>query len=237
MNATGTAAGYTYYQPLEGFSYSEPPVTSTGAAIDLLEPACTTAKSGCMYDTYAYTLPSGQSRSIDAAGTVFAYALNQTSGQFIEYTGGTRPTYAQFTLPLDGGYGAGNVRGIDDKGDVVYNEFDPKTSKTLSWTYSPSTKKAHNLGALPGSSCTQYIPLYINGPGRVLGYTAGCSFASDQVYWTADSTNGIVAISFDHRAYYSAYPELINDLGQIVVDLTTTQGKHHWGILVPPAKL
>ncbi len=237
MNASGLAAGYTYDTPVAGFSYDEPVATSTGSSIGLLQATCVTAVAGCLAYTYALTLPAGNSRSITAGGTVLAYASNATTGQFVEYTGGTKPKFVQFSLPLDNGNGAGDIVGMDDRGDVVYQEYDPKSQKTLGWTYSPSANTARNFGTLPGNSCTDYVPLYVNGPGRTLGYTTSCSFASDETYWTWDAANGMVALTFNHTSYYSATPKLINDLGQVATDLETTAGVHHWGILTPPSKL
>ena len=237
MNASGLAAGNSYYEPVGGFDYYYAAVTSSGSSLAIVQPSCTTAKAGCIYDPYMYIGTSSETRSLNAGGTILGNATNATNGAWVEYTGGSKPTYVQFSIPTDSGYGAGDVRGIDDKGNVVYNEYDPGTKKTLGWVYSPSTKKARSFGTISGSSCTQYVPIYINGPGRVLGYTIGCSFASDQTYFTWDATNGLVPLTFNHSAYYTATPVLINDLGQLAIDLTTTAGVHHWGILTPPTKL
>jgi hypothetical protein len=236
MNASGLAAGNSYYGPATGFSYPYPPVTSTGTALTLLQPQCTTEVRYCMYYPYQYASQSGESRSINASGTIFGTAIDQNHGTYVEYAGGSHPTAVQFSLPLDEGYGPSNIRGMDDKGNVVYVEYDPPSAKYLTWTFGP-TSKARKLGVLSNNSCTQYIPLSINGPGRVLGYTQSCSFASDATYWTWDSTNGMVAIAFTHTAYSSANLYLINDLGEIAGDFTTIAGVHHWGYLKPPSKL
>ena len=237
MNASGLAAGYSYYEPVGGFDYPYAAVTSSGSSLAVLQPSCTTATSGCIYEPYVYIGTTSETRSLNAGGTILGMATNQTNGPWVEYKGGSKPTYVQFSIPLDNNYGAGDIRGIDDSGKVVYNDFDSKSNKTLGWIYSPTTNKARSFGTISGSSCTQYVPVYINGPGRVLGYTTGCSFAADETYFTWDATNGIVPLTFDHSAYYSATPELINDLGQLAIDLTTTAGVHHWGILTPPSKL
>jgi hypothetical protein len=238
-NKRGLAAGYTSYKPVgSSFSTSLPSVTSTGKSLPLFQPQCTTPLSGCAgapyYIGWGYNIGG---RFITAGGTVFLQPLFGNSA-YIEYTGGNNPTALQVSIPPDGSNAAQGITGIDDNGNVTYFEYDTNLAENLTWIYNPKTQTATNLGTLAGSSCTSWTPLWINGPGRVLGTAQNCSVPSDATYWTWDSTNGMVAVSFNGTGYSSITARTINDLGEISVDLAVSgTNAHHWGYLKPPSPL
>jgi hypothetical protein len=236
-NKSGLAAGYTYYIPVGGTQCSceTAPVTAnaTATSLSLLQPQCTTAPTGCMYDPLNNGEgAAGVGRFINASGTILGQAQPNINGAgaYIEYKGGKSPTTLQFNLPPDGTHSVEGVYGIDDNGDVAYNEFDSTLNEDLGWVYNPKTKVATNLGTLAGFSCSGWDPLWINGPGRVLGYASGCANDVPNFWWTWDSKHGMVQVSYNLPSLY-VNAVTINDKGEISVNLGFPQ---HWGYLEPP---
>jgi len=167
-------------------------------------------------------------RSIASSGLVLG--CSDTAGAFVEVSG---TTVKEFTLPLASGAALATVVGVDDGANVIYQENAPG-GVSSAWRYDPSTHKSTTLPKLAGSSCTAFIPLAVNGPGAVLGVTNDCSKPADYVYWLWTSAAGTRTIATTGGAKGETFEaNWINDIGQILVELSGPGFTDHWGTLDP----
>jgi hypothetical protein len=236
MNAKGTADGQTYYGPFGGWYDNVSSVTSTGKKMQILQKKCAGGGNRCMLapamggssaDTLSLADCNTNSygvRSISTNGTVFG--CSDLDGYYVEANGSKA---VDFTLPLASGSQVGSIVGIDDKGNVIYEQSGSGTS----WIYDPSTGTSASLGSLAGSSCTEYVPISVNASGEVLGEAANCS-KGDNVYWTWTSASGMQAVSVRGSEDETFAAFWLNDDGQILVELSGNGFSGHWGILSPP---
>ena len=239
MNAKGTADGQAYYGPFGGWYDSVSPVTSTGPDMTILQKKCAGGGNPCMLapamgGTAAETLSLADCdtnssygvRSIATSGTVFG--CSDADGYYVEAHGRKA---IDFALPLANGSTLGSIVGIDDNGNVVYEQVG--SIATTSWIYELSTSQSTNLGSIAGSSCTEYIPISVNASAEVLGETGNCTKGTDYVYWTWTSASGIqtVVVGGSPDETFVAY--WLNDNGQILVKLSGNSFSGHWGILSP----
>lgn len=167
---------------------------------------------------------------INASGVVLGVDAN--TGYIETYTIGKSSSGTDTSL-ANGSYA---IIGLADVGDIVY--AGGTQSGELAYDYKISTGKSTSLGKIKGSSCTYFIPYAVNGPGEVLGVTAGCSNQQDQTYWTWDVHNTMVSVNAgigSSASNYTAFqPENLNDNGQILVGLQRGgSGIIDWGILDP----
>lgn len=237
MNANGAADGQAYYGPFGGWYDSVSPITSTGKNMQILQKKCAGGGNPCMLapatggssaatlsladcDTSSYGV-----RSIATNGTVFG--CSDADGYYVEVSG---TKAIDFTLPLSKGSTLGVIAGIDDKGNVVYEQ---SGSAGTSWVYGPSSGALTNLGSLAGSSCAVYLPISVNASAEVLGEAENCS-KGDDVYWTWTPESGMQAVSANGSEDETFVALWLNDNGQILVELNGNGFSGHWGILNPP---
>jgi len=235
MNKTGKASGLSYYAPFGGWFHSTSPVTSTGADLTIFQPSCSAGGPICMLAPVAATggvcndnFGGKGARSIASSGLILG--CSDTTGEFVEVSGTTAD---RFTLPLASGASLASVVGVDDSAGVIYQQAAPGGVYSA-WRYDPSTKKSTALAKLAGSSCAQFAPLAVNGPGAVLGVTNDCSNPADYVYWLWTSAAGTRTIAATGGAKGETFEaEWINDVGQILVELSGPGFSDHWGTLNP----
>jgi hypothetical protein len=235
MNKTGKAAGLSFYYPFGGWYGSTSPVASTGAGLGILQPACAAGGPACMLAPVSAmggicndNFEGKGARSITASGLVLG--CSDTTGAFVEVSG---TTGKEFTLPLTSGATLGSVVGVDDSARVIYQQNAPGGVDSA-WRYDPSTKTSTALGKLAGSSCMAFVPLAVNGPGAVLGVTNNCSKPADNVYWLWTSAAGTRTIATAGGVKGETFEaDWINDIGQILVELSGPGFSDHWGTLDP----
>ncbi len=235
LNASGLAAGTAQWSPVHGFSSSSPAWFTTGGDLSLLQPACTVASANCMSAPYSKDFLLGESRSINAAGTILGNPTGFTGWPtLIEYNA-TRPSLDHvFTLPTVDGAKPNYSVGIDDAGFVYYTA-NVTAFKSLLIRYNPATKVATFLGYIPGDSAcsTQFVA--VNKYGEALLQASSCSIDANNGYWTWTATHGYAPVAATNGASYAIVTMTnINDKGQILASLTTRSPiEGHWGYFTP----
>ncbi len=221
MNASGHAVGLTFYLPFGGWFRSTSPVTSTGTSLDILQKQCAGGGPSCMLAPVSATggicnenFEGNGVREITSAGRILG--CSDGGSALIEYGAGKTTV---FSLPVASGSTLGVVVGMDDRGRVAYVQAAPG-SVYSTWSYDPSLGKSVPLGKPAGSSCSQIVPIAINGPGEVLGYSSNCSRPLDNVYWTWSAGQGMRVVTAGGGTAGETFgAEWLNDRGWILVKL------------------
>lgn len=232
MNASGYAAGFSYYAPVGGFETSRPPFVSSGADFGPLQPTCISASTACLYQPYYTQSFYAETRPVNVSGTVFGQESILVTGDYVEVNT-THPSLSHsFQLPFQGPNAPGQIIGIDDVGRVYYVSENATNTNQLIYRFDPRTNTGGSIGNIPGDVCS--FNLYsLNGNGELLAYANNCKKSQDDGWVTWDPKHGfsLLTLGIPGNSYSSITPEWINDKGDVLVELRTNTGALDWGIL------
>ena len=235
VNNNGVAVGEAYYEPKGGFFMSRPPFAYSNNAFKPLQPQCVTNLAGCMeatigdYNNSGSVCPFGGCAITDAN---LVLGLDDSTGQLMTYTVGNEGSAADTPISWGPAYPAG----INNENVIAYAYYDPSGETYPAYEYQLGASSAVALGTLPGFSCEGYFPISENNTGAVLGFTYNCA-SQPETYFTWDPVNGMQDLGpeIPANSYTGLTPLGINDNGQILLNLTASDGTNHWGVLVPQA--
>ncbi len=231
VNAAGAAIGLGYYRPVTGFASTYPAffLASGTLALQLLQPACTTAAPGCGIVTNVACAFGGC--SIAADGSLLLLDVASQTYEILAPSGAVRYPNLGPSANLNG------APIMNDSGQLLYATASTAGNVTTIVTkiYSVATGASTVVPPIAGNSCTEYVPTSFNNVGQVLGYTTNCP-RSDGGFFVYDAANGTQDLLEDlPTGSVSVDPVGINDRGQILVQLAQPSAVSHWGILQPSA--
>ncbi len=232
MNATGYAAGFSYYAPVGGFESSHPAFVSIGGDMGPLQPACVVASSACLYQPYYTVGFYAETRPVNVSGTVFGQQSIFVMGDYVEVNTAHSTLSHSFQLPFQGPNAPGQIIGIDDVGRVYYVGENATSTNQLIYRFDPRTNTGGSIGNIAGDKCS--FNLYsLNGNGELLAHASSCTKTGNDGWVTWDPKHGfsLLTAGIPANSYESITPEWINDRGDVLVELRNNVGALHWGIL------
>jgi hypothetical protein len=225
VNAAGYGYGAAWYAPPGGFFDTIPPFVYSGGKLSPMQPACTTARAGCLgfVSNEFAACPFGKCWMTEA-GTILAADV-ATNDLALFTNGVVTPLPLSATNPV-------TAVAMNEARQIAYWNND--ANGEFAAVYDVSKRTTTDLGKLAGTGCTTYTPLSINNKTAVLGQATGCANGVDRL-WLWDPVRKMRDLStlVPANDFLEISVVGINDAGWILVALYPAGGRTDWGYLEP----
>jgi len=225
VNGAGYGYGVAWYAPPGGFSDNIPPFVYSGGKLSPMQPACTTARAGCLafISNQFAACPFGKCWMTEGGAILAADVVTRDLALFTK--GVVTPLPLSATSPV-------TPVAMNESRQIAYWNSDANGEYAA--FYDAYKRTSTHLGTLAGTGCTTYQPISINKNTAILGQATGCANGVDRV-WLWDPVHKMRDLAKLVPA--SKYPSIslvgINDAGWILAALYTAGGTTDWGYLEP----